>query len=237
MKQSFFDIPFAQVDMKLQREGIEALGGFLFYSWRFVVLYTRVYTQKVWTVYEMACFLCVHPDGCLVWLPVNFPPVVIAGSIVVFVTDLIMHVLQLSSVVEMLNFPHWLFIAVQFPTVFAFTVMLRKVAVDQAQSEADLQHFSIKEAICAVESDRPIVEANVVYLMRTLKVVSPDGTSGDALACFDRLVQENMPRVIRASIGRAGSEVRGCDRDCTVQDCLSCLTQSVVIFMQVTVLL
>lgn len=50
----------------------------------------------------------------------------------------------------------------------------------------------------------PIVEANVVYLMRTLKVVSPDGTSGDALACFDRLVQENMSRVIRASIGRAG---------------------------------
>ena len=54
-----------QVDKKLQRQGIESLGGFLFHSWSMVVLYTSVYTTKLWTVYEMACFLCVHPGGRL----------------------------------------------------------------------------------------------------------------------------------------------------------------------------
>ena len=68
-----------QVDENLKRQGIESLGSFLCFSWSFVVLYTRDYTQRVWTVYEMACFLCFHPEGRLVWLPVNLPPLVLVG--------------------------------------------------------------------------------------------------------------------------------------------------------------
>ena len=68
-----------QVDLDLQRAGIESIGAFLFYSWSLVVLYSRIHTQKVWTVYEMACFLLLHPRG--VWFPVDIAPVVLAASV------------------------------------------------------------------------------------------------------------------------------------------------------------
>ena len=84
----------------MEREGIQSLGGFLFYSWGFVVLYTRAYTQKVWTVYEMACFLCVHPEGHLVGLPVSLPPVVFVGSFAVWLWWVTSWAMRLTVVID-----------------------------------------------------------------------------------------------------------------------------------------
>ena len=82
--------------------------------------------------------------------------------------------------------------------------LLHNTASDQAKSEADLQSFSIRSAVCAVESDRAVVEGNVVSLMRDLKLLPSDSTHEEALQVFDFMVQSTLPRAIRDSIGRGG---------------------------------
>jgi len=78
------------------------------------------------------------------------------------------------------------------------------VAREQAQSYEDLRSFSIREAVCAVESDRALLEGNVVSLMKSLECVPSDCNHENAVAAFDELVCTTMPRGIRTSVGRAG---------------------------------
>ena len=193
-----------QVDKKLQRQGIESLGGFLFYSWSMVVLYTPVYTKKVWTVYEMACFLCVHPGGRLVWLPVDVAPSVVVASFLSLLFNVFMWGMSLVSIRERLAIPSWLQFVPVMPLAACGMLLFHNTARDQAKSEADLRLFSIRNAVCAVESDRAVVEGNVASLMRDLKLLPFDSTDEEALQVFDLMVQSTLPRAIRHSIGRGG---------------------------------
>jgi len=193
-----------QVNEELQREGIESLGGFLFYSWSLVVLYTRVYTQKVWTVYEMACFLLLNPEGHLVWLPVNLPPTILAGTAIALLADLVAWTLRRRFMMTVVAIPDYLPSLAYIPGLIVLHIQFRKVSREQAQSRADLRNFSIKDAVCAVESDRITVEDNVVCVMRLLEHVQPDCTREEALAAFDLLVRSTMPQLIRSSSGMAG---------------------------------
>merc|ERR1719265_2912360 len=49
-----------QTDVEKKVTGIVKLGAFLSLSTRCVVCYTDVYLRKLWTVYEIACFLVIH---------------------------------------------------------------------------------------------------------------------------------------------------------------------------------
>ena len=193
-----------QVDKKLQRQGIESLGGFLFHSWSMVVLYTPVYTTKVWTVYEMACFLCAHPGGRLVWLPVDVAPVVVVVSFLGLLKKVVEWWMYLESTRERLAASDWLLNVTNILIAVCATHLLHKLTRDQVQSEADLRVFSIRNAICAVESDRAVVEGNVASLMRDLKLLPFDSSHEEALQVFDLMVQSTLPRAIRSSIGQAG---------------------------------
>ena len=193
-----------QVDKKLQRQGIESLGGFLFYSWSMVVLYTPIYIKKVWTVYEMACFLCVHPGGRLVWLPVDVAPAVVVGSFLNLLLIVALWSMSLVSTRERLAIPSWLQFVPVMPLAACGVHLLHNTARDQAKSEADLRLFSIRNAVCAVESDRAVVEGNVASLMRDLKLLPFDSTHEEALQVFDLVVQSTLPRAIRDSIGQGG---------------------------------
>ena len=59
--------------------GIANLAAFLAYSWSMVVLYSDVYLEKLWTVYEIASFLLLFPRGRLHVRPVYFPKLVLSG--------------------------------------------------------------------------------------------------------------------------------------------------------------
>ena len=197
-----------QVDKTLQRQGIESLGSFLFYSWSMVVLYTPVYTTKVWTVYEMACFLGVHPGGRLVWLPVDLGLAVVVMSLLYMLQIVGVWATSLASTREWLAVPDSPFRLLQNLLVALASVccafIFNNVARDQVKSEADLRLFSIRNAVCAVEGDRAVVEGNVASLMRDLKLVPLDSTHEEALFAFDSMVQTTMPRAIRDSVGLAG---------------------------------
>ena len=188
-----------QVDTTLQRQGIESLGGFLFYSWSMVVLYTPVYTTKLWTVYEMACFLSVHPGGRLVWLPADLWLAVVFGPLLIMFNTVALWATSLRSTGEWITVPAWLLILPLLPAAVGATFVFDKVVRDQAKSEEDLRLFSIRNAVCAVEGDRAIVEGNVASLMQDLKLVQADSTQEEALLAFDRLVQTTLPRAIRDS--------------------------------------
>ena len=192
-----------QVDLALQRQGIESLGGFLFYSWSMAVLYTGTCTKKLWTVYEMACFLCLHPGGRLEWLPVDLPPAVYVGSLLAWLNGMLFGLLTVASARKVFAVPRWI-LPVSAVTATLVTFVFRKMARDQTMSAADLRHFSIQNAHCAVESDRVVVECNVASLMRDLKLVPADSTRENALAVFDLMVQDTLPRAIRDSMGRVG---------------------------------
>jgi len=49
-----------QFDQDLKQEGILRLGAFIKNSREMIVLYTDVYLQRVWTIYEVAAFLTLH---------------------------------------------------------------------------------------------------------------------------------------------------------------------------------
>ena len=117
-----------QVDLALQRQGIESLGGFLFYSWSMAVLYTGTYTKKLWTVYEMACFLCLHPGGRLEWLPVDLPPAVYVGSLLAWLNGMLLWLLTVASAREVFAVPHWILPVSPVPSVLA-TFVFRKMSL------------------------------------------------------------------------------------------------------------
>ena len=187
-----------QADEKLKRDGIENLGGVLEHSETLVVLYSKDYTQKLWTVYELGCFLSAHHVSQVIWLPVDLPPLILVGMVCVVVLGFVYLVL------EDLAFSPWLAVVSVLPCWILLVRALQHLARYHTQAEADLQNFSVRKATCCVESDRQWVEANVVACMRNLKRVHANSTAEEALATFDALVQQTMPQAIQVSVGRVG---------------------------------
>ena len=88
--------------------------------------------------------------------------------------------------------------------MIALATVFRMMARNQSASDADLLQFSIGNALCAVESDRVVVERNVASLMSDLKLVPADSTRETALVAFDLMVRDALPRAIRDSTGCVG---------------------------------
>merc|ERR1740121_2482032 len=69
-----------QTDLERQRRGILKLGAFLRSSKKMVAIYSDLYLTKLWTVYEIACFLALHPVSQLVVIPI-YQPILVFGGI------------------------------------------------------------------------------------------------------------------------------------------------------------
>merc|ERR1712194_760554 len=68
-----------QTDLERQRPGILKLGAFLRSSKHMVSLYTDVYLIKLWTVYEIACFLALHSVSNIIVVPTFQPIFILCG--------------------------------------------------------------------------------------------------------------------------------------------------------------
>ena len=66
-----------QTDEALKNRGIENLLHLLLVG---VVLYTKSYLQRLWTVYELASHLLLQPQGRIVMLDLDAAPTVISGK-------------------------------------------------------------------------------------------------------------------------------------------------------------
>merc|ERR1712117_185394 len=74
-----------QVDKDLQKQGILKLGAFIRKSLCLLVIYSDLYLIKLWTVYEVACFLCLHPLQNMSVVPTFLPFVFLCGLATVLV--------------------------------------------------------------------------------------------------------------------------------------------------------
>jgi len=176
-----------QVDMEVQRRGIRKLGAFLNSSERMVVLYSDVYLQKLWTVYEMASFLTLHPVSDVTILPVFQAVVFSSGLCVCYIYNL--------SVVVLRMFVDNRFVMYAFTlsATMWFAYVVRMWARDKEAINMRLSNFTVKNCLCFNESDRPVVYHNISALMMASKVVPKDADEEVALSAFDTLVRRDLP--------------------------------------------
>ena len=196
-----------QTDTSLKKEGVAHLGLFLFFSGQLVVLETDDYLERLWTVYELATYLLLHPQGRLVMLPVNLPPTVLLFSIVLTTCELISFVHRSTIVNEYLPFAAslgvWLAVLFHLPVFFIYVILLRRWAVEQQRRTAQLlHHFSIASAECANEDDRGPVMANITAMLNRMH--TEDHDVEDAGHTFDNLVRQAVPQAVQNSVGCLG---------------------------------
>lgn len=77
--------------------------------------------------------------------------------------------------------------------------LFRRLNKDRTEILLQLQAFSVHEAKCFVESDRLLVNGNIVAFMVSAGLVAKGCSDRDALAKFDRVVQCEVPKMLEAS--------------------------------------
>jgi len=193
-----------QTNRDLQREGILRLAAFLNDSASMVVVYSPTYLTKLWTVYELASMLVLHPEGKLVVLPTVLPRILCLGVLA-------------NSALENL---FWLFHTPAFgalaPVVLQSAVFLitllaaclvlvfsRRMAAEHQDIVRRVADFRIQSATCAVEADRRVVEGNVAAFVKCLGLVGKKDDA-EALEIFNAMVRERIPCALSRSLGRLG---------------------------------
>ena len=208
--QIFLDkVCIHQTDTKLQKEGIAHLSMFLLFSGQLVVLQDDDYLERLWTVYELATFLSLQPNGRVVILPVNLPIVVLVSSLSLTTSQLLNWSLKTKVVtgVSPISTPTTWFsvVVIILPALFVavfFVVLLRRWATEQEKRAQHLLHrFSIGSAQCTNEDDRAPVMANITALLRNTSRL-PNGEN--AMNVFDTMVRQEVPEALKKSVGHVG---------------------------------
>jgi len=88
----------SQVDTRSQRAAILKLGAFLAKSDQVIVLYSNVYLKKLWTVYEVASFLVLHPVDRMKVVPVTLAIVFVSVPLLFYITNIGHLVLQAYAI-------------------------------------------------------------------------------------------------------------------------------------------
>lgn len=181
-----------QTDPTLMKRGIEKLSAFVSLSERMLVLYTDVYLTKLWTVYEVASFLVLHPDESMVVVPVYHTAVYCITLLVAYLSSLITMLLWLSSSRGELR---W---CGDFVCIAVGLFLLRKWFRQCRVTQRRFESFSIRNCSCAVDSDRDVVYSNIAFLLRASELVNADATDEQVLTSFDDLVKDKVPSAFEA---------------------------------------
>lgn len=180
-----------QTDAGLQKEGILKLGAFIQCSSDMIVIYSDVYLRKLWTVYEVACFLSLHPTSKLSVVP-PFKPLAALGGVASFYIGGILgmliklatktggHTLQGFNVL-------WLVFC-----IFCWLLLTRRLARMRLAIRQRVESFRVENCICAEESDRPLVFRNIALLMRATGALDPDAADEDAPGAFNVIVRARL---------------------------------------------
>lgn len=176
-----------QVDAEKMRLGILKLGAFIHRSDNIVVLYTNVYLAKIWTVYEVACFLLLHPDKQMTIVPVHL-------AVAFFVISSILYFMNLMTMTlnVVIGVPFMFYAGNALTLLFGLWVW-RQWCKQRQQTRNSLGTFSVRKCTCAVESDRALVYGNICLLMRSCGQVRAEASDEDVLDAFDTLVKRKIP--------------------------------------------
>jgi len=205
-----------QTDMDLKRQGIESLAALLNRSCSLLVLYSDIYLQKLWTVYELATYLMLYPRGDLVFRPVFFPQVVLWGMAMVGFSRITFEIYGLDFVHQRLHHAgvsawvlnDWLWPLMTLPSIFVMTAMMRRWAEEQEKTRERLSSFSIRNATCLSEDDRHVIERNITVYAKHVCMIEYSGTREDALDAFDSMIRRELRRFFSRRVGRTGIPYR-----------------------------
>eukprot|EP00927_Polykrikos_kofoidii_P071147 TRINITY_DN6746_c0_g2_i2.p1 TRINITY_DN6746_c0_g2~~TRINITY_DN6746_c0_g2_i2.p1 ORF type:complete len:434 (+),score=44.42 TRINITY_DN6746_c0_g2_i2:44-1345(+) len=177
-----------QDDAEIQRQGILKLGAFIAKSDKMLILYTDVYLQKLWTVYEVAAFLSTRDIKDLEVVSVHYCTAVLYVFAGAFAFNLT------ASLEIFANKGGYM----RFFFCFVF-IMQRRRFRDRERVTSRLSEFRVQSCKCAVENDRPLVYRNISDLMKATNAVDENATRDEALAAFNSLVSTKLPRVFLAA--------------------------------------
>lgn len=189
-----------QVDAYQQRQGIKKIGAFLLHSTSMCIIYTDIYLQKLWTVYEVASFLSLHPASRMEVVPTFLPRVVFVGLLALYLEGVLSTLLDVAIGRNAAYAYGAVCCVLCYPVMVAFRVWAR----NQAAIQARLADFDVARCTCSDEADRPLVYRNIAILMRATHVVESGATNQEALEAFNRLVKAQLPGALDGCIGRIG---------------------------------
>eukprot|EP00928_Gymnodinium_smaydae_P071313 TRINITY_DN54938_c0_g1_i1.p1 TRINITY_DN54938_c0_g1~~TRINITY_DN54938_c0_g1_i1.p1 ORF type:complete len:520 (+),score=40.92 TRINITY_DN54938_c0_g1_i1:164-1561(+) len=177
-----------QEDPKAQRMGIAKLGAFIHKSNHMLVLYTDVYLQKLWTVYEIACFLTFMDVRDMTIIPVNQYLALSCGLAIIYFLQLMKPLVYRTVVPE---FGAAVIAFFLYICGFCFVFLYRLGARDKDATRRLIDQFTVSKCMCACESDRPFVYGNICKLMNGAGFVQ-DCDEERALLAFEQLVRDEL---------------------------------------------
>mmetsp|Transcript_63838 Transcript_63838/g.148726 ORF Transcript_63838/g.148726 Transcript_63838/m.148726 type:complete len:684 (-) Transcript_63838:97-2148(-) len=197
-----------QTDMALKKRGIAKLGAFMRKSSGMVVVYSDVYLRKLWTAYEVACFLVVNPDGPIVLVPLFLPKTFVCGLLLIFASNCALYFAHFAGWLQRYQQASVATTLIVLFQMSCIAPLLRHWAREQEHIRSLVQAFSIKDTVCFDENDRPVVYGNIAMFMEAAGLVAQGARQHEALEKFDELVQEHMPRALQLSLGSVGLKYR-----------------------------
>lgn len=207
-----------QTNEVLKRRGVESLAAFLCKSECLVIVYADTYFRKLWTVYELATFLTMHPTRPIVILSPALCKMFLLGSMIFLLRELsksyvnmtFFRVFALSEHDDHTAHINRLCVWVldTMPASLLLCWFLRRLARKHADMYMRAREFRIQTAMCFDESDRPLVHKNITAFMKHVGLIQPEATQGEALDAFNDLVHREMPRRMDYIMGWTGIPYR-----------------------------
>merc|ERR1712218_301925 len=145
-----------QEDVVRKLRGIQKLAAFLKHSSSMLICYSNVYLTKLWTVYEMAAYIIVGDVQKMHIFPTSH------AQLICMLTSL-GYLLSLGSL--LVEMPEIKAVATELVPLLT-AVFFRRTAMQIGKFYEKMECFSVKAAHCYVESDRTLVESNIVALMK-----------------------------------------------------------------------
>eukprot|EP00405_Crypthecodinium_cohnii_P035699 CAMPEP_0206527654 /NCGR_PEP_ID=MMETSP0325_2-20121206/1476_1 /ASSEMBLY_ACC=CAM_ASM_000347 /TAXON_ID=2866 /ORGANISM="Crypthecodinium cohnii, Strain Seligo" /LENGTH=379 /DNA_ID=CAMNT_0054023103 /DNA_START=460 /DNA_END=1595 /DNA_ORIENTATION=- len=160
------------------------LGAFLAHSDEMLILYTNVYLQKLWTVYEVAAFLLQQSASAY---NMKVVPVSLVGMLLAAVWwSYLQGVTGIFLLISELNLA-WSGLIGTLGGA-CYTAAVRTWQRDKLLMQERLLSFAVRECRCTVDGDRHIIYSNIAALVQALDV-------------FDQIVRDELRPVFKAAFG------------------------------------
>lgn len=185
-----------QTNKFMQRRGILSLSVFLKVSPNMVAIFTNVYLTKLWTAYEIGCFLSLHPANRLSVIPTHLPYVILGVPALTY----LYLPLRFFFGVEILI----AYVSVLFISICANAVLFRHWARSRENMIEYAANFQLADCTCHCEDDRRVLHKNIILLMQKVGVVDWESSDQDALSAFEGIIRTRISKSIIAAIGPLG---------------------------------
>mmetsp|Transcript_5449 Transcript_5449/g.11874 ORF Transcript_5449/g.11874 Transcript_5449/m.11874 type:complete len:748 (-) Transcript_5449:263-2506(-) len=185
-----------QEDASMMQLGISKLGAFIRESKQMLTIFSDEYLRKLWTVYEVASFLTLHPTEDLKMLPTSVPRVV-AISVASMYAMLLFGILIKMAFAGSMG--QYIGTSIGAGALF---LALRGISREKNSITETIAEFSVKKCTCFCEDDRPVIYKNIAVMMRKVLQLPEEMPEDDVLEQFDVLVRNELPQALTEQMGR-----------------------------------